>query len=34
VWASVRTDADEQALRRDHPGAVTVLRMDVTDADR
>ena len=33
VWASVRTDADEEALRRDHPDAVTVLRMDVTDAD-
>lgn len=33
VWASVRTDADEQALRRDHPDAVTVLRMDVTDTD-
>ncbi len=32
VWASVRTDADEQALRRDHRDAVTVLRMDVTDA--
>ena len=31
VWSSVRTDADEQALRRDHPEAVTVLRMDVTD---
>ena len=33
VWASVRTDVDEEALRRDHPDAVTVLRMDVTDAD-
>jgi NAD(P)-dependent dehydrogenase (short-subunit alcohol dehydrogenase family) len=33
VWASVRTDDDEQTLRRDHPDAVTVLRMDVTDAD-
>src|ERR1700752_1250570 len=32
VWASVRTDADEEALRRDHPDTVTVLRMDVTDA--
>jgi NAD(P)-dependent dehydrogenase (short-subunit alcohol dehydrogenase family) len=32
VWASVRTDADEESLRRDHPDAVTVLRMDVTDA--
>src|SRR5258705_13565428 len=32
VWASVRTDADEEALRRDHPDVVTVLRMDVTDA--
>ena len=26
------TDADEEALRRDHPDVVTVLRMDVTDA--
>jgi NAD(P)-dependent dehydrogenase (short-subunit alcohol dehydrogenase family) len=33
VWASVRTDADEEALQRDHPDTVTVLRMDVTDAD-
>ena len=33
VWASVRTDVDEEALRRDHPDAVTVLRMDVTDTD-
>jgi len=33
VWASVRADADEQALRRDHRDAVTVLRMDVTDAE-
>lgn len=33
VWATVRTDADEQALRRDHPDAVSVLRMEVTDAD-
>jgi NAD(P)-dependent dehydrogenase (short-subunit alcohol dehydrogenase family) len=33
VWASVRTDADEQALKRDHADAVSVLRMDVTDAD-
>src|SRR5258708_15679394 len=33
VWASVRSDADEEALRRAHPDAVTVLRMDVTDAD-
>ncbi len=31
VWAAVRTDKDEEALRRDHPDAVTVLRMDVTD---
>ena len=31
VWATVRTDADEEALRGDHPDAVTVLRMDVTD---
>src|SRR5215467_3970259 len=33
VWASVRADADEQALRGDHPDAVSVLQMDVTDAD-
>ena len=33
VWASVRADTDEQALRRDHPDGVTVLRMDVTDTD-
>ena len=33
VWATVRTDEDEQALCRDHPDAVTVLRMDLTDAD-
>lgn len=32
VWASVRTDADEESLRRDHPDAVTVLRVDVTNA--
>jgi NAD(P)-dependent dehydrogenase (short-subunit alcohol dehydrogenase family) len=31
VWACVRTDADEKALLRDHPDAVTVLRLDVTD---
>jgi NAD(P)-dependent dehydrogenase (short-subunit alcohol dehydrogenase family) len=30
VWASVRSDKDEEALRRDHPD-VRVLRMDVTD---
>lgn len=33
VWASVRADADEEALRRDHPDGVTVLRMDVTDGE-
>jgi NAD(P)-dependent dehydrogenase (short-subunit alcohol dehydrogenase family) len=33
VWATVRTDKDEQALERDHPDAVTVLRMDLTDED-
>jgi NAD(P)-dependent dehydrogenase (short-subunit alcohol dehydrogenase family) len=31
VWATVRSDKDEQALQRDHPDAVTVLRMDLTD---
>jgi NAD(P)-dependent dehydrogenase (short-subunit alcohol dehydrogenase family) len=31
VWAAVRTDDDEQALRRDHPHAVSVLRLDLTD---
>lgn len=31
VWATVRGDADEEALRRDHPERVSVLRMDVTD---
>jgi NAD(P)-dependent dehydrogenase (short-subunit alcohol dehydrogenase family) len=33
VWASVRTDKDEQALRHDHGDAVSVLRMDLTDPD-
>jgi NAD(P)-dependent dehydrogenase (short-subunit alcohol dehydrogenase family) len=33
VWATVRTDKDEQALERDHPDAVSVLRMDLTDED-
>jgi len=33
VWASVRTDTDAEALTRDHGDAVTVLRMDVTDAE-
>ncbi len=32
VWASVRTDKDADALRRDHPD-VQVLRLDVTDED-
>jgi NAD(P)-dependent dehydrogenase (short-subunit alcohol dehydrogenase family) len=31
VWATVRSDTDQAALERDHPGAVTVLRLDVTD---
>jgi NAD(P)-dependent dehydrogenase (short-subunit alcohol dehydrogenase family) len=33
VWATVRSDADEKALRSAHPSAVTVLRMDLTDPD-
>jgi NAD(P)-dependent dehydrogenase (short-subunit alcohol dehydrogenase family) len=33
VWATVRTDADEQALRAGHPDAVSVLRVDLTDPD-
>jgi len=33
VWATVRSDADEKALRSAHPGAVSVLRMDLTDRD-
>ena len=33
VWASVRTDQDEQALAGQHGDAVKVLRLDVTDAD-
>lgn len=31
VWASVRTDADEQALNEAFPQRVSVLRLDVTD---
>jgi NAD(P)-dependent dehydrogenase (short-subunit alcohol dehydrogenase family) len=31
VWVAVRTDEDEQALRRDHSDAVSVLRLDLTD---
>lgn len=31
VWATVRGDADAEALRRDHGAAVTVLHLDVTD---
>jgi NAD(P)-dependent dehydrogenase (short-subunit alcohol dehydrogenase family) len=31
VWAAVRSDADEAALHRDHPEAVRVLRLDLTD---
>src|SRR5262245_57142521 len=33
VWATVRTDEDEKALQREHPEAVTALRMDLTDPD-
>ena len=33
VWATVRSDADEKALLRDHPTAVRVLRMDLSDPD-
>jgi NAD(P)-dependent dehydrogenase (short-subunit alcohol dehydrogenase family) len=33
VWASVRSDKDEAALGREHGDAVTVLRLDVTDAE-
>jgi NAD(P)-dependent dehydrogenase (short-subunit alcohol dehydrogenase family) len=33
VWATVRTDDDEAALSADHPEAVTVLRLDLTDPD-
>ena len=33
VWAAVRSEADEKALRAEHPEAVTVLRMDLTDAE-
>jgi NAD(P)-dependent dehydrogenase (short-subunit alcohol dehydrogenase family) len=33
VWATVRTDADEEALRGAHPDAMTVLRVDLTDPD-
>jgi NAD(P)-dependent dehydrogenase (short-subunit alcohol dehydrogenase family) len=31
VWAAVRTDDDEKALRRDHPSMLSVLRLDLTD---
>jgi len=31
VWATVRTDVDEDALRRAYPDAVSVLRLDLTD---
>jgi NAD(P)-dependent dehydrogenase (short-subunit alcohol dehydrogenase family) len=31
VWATVRTDVDEDALRRAYPNAVSVLRLDLTD---
>ena len=33
VWASVRTDADEEALRTAHPRGLEVLRLDLGDAD-
>jgi NAD(P)-dependent dehydrogenase (short-subunit alcohol dehydrogenase family) len=33
VWASVRTDADEADLERAYGDAVTVLRMDLRDAE-
>ncbi|HEY2575668.1 MAG TPA: SDR family oxidoreductase [Streptosporangiaceae bacterium] len=33
VWASVRADKDAETLSRDHGGKVTVLRMDLTDAE-
>ena len=33
VWATVRTAADEQALRAAHPRGLEVLRLDLTDAD-
>jgi NAD(P)-dependent dehydrogenase (short-subunit alcohol dehydrogenase family) len=33
VWASVRADADADALGREHGEAVTVLRMDLTDKE-
>ncbi|GII58656.1 short-chain dehydrogenase [Planotetraspora thailandica] len=31
VWAAVRSAADEESLLREHPGQVSVLRMDLTD---
>lgn len=33
VWATVRSDADEKALLRDHPKAVRVVRVDLSDPD-
>lgn len=33
VWATVRSEADEKALLRNHPTAVRVLRMDLSDPD-
>jgi NAD(P)-dependent dehydrogenase (short-subunit alcohol dehydrogenase family) len=33
VWAAVRTDEDEKSLRDQHPDAVRVVRMDLTDPD-
>jgi len=32
VWATVRSDSDEQALRQAHGDKVSVLRMDITDS--
>jgi NAD(P)-dependent dehydrogenase (short-subunit alcohol dehydrogenase family) len=31
VWATVRSDQDEAVLTREHPDAVSVLRLDLTD---
>jgi NAD(P)-dependent dehydrogenase (short-subunit alcohol dehydrogenase family) len=33
VWATVRSDADEQSLREQHGESVSVVRMDLTDPD-
>src|SRR3954451_6743464 len=34
VFAGVRREADGEALRRDAPGELTVLELDVTDGDQ